>query len=130
MAFLWWHFLNGILDEWLSYSGGCWLSYSGNCLNRCDCILQGIFTFKNENLFSEVFWYGCDQKVLVTLFPYIFLIKAKRNIVYKYLKTKNLLRDTNTIPQMHQTSNNFRYPATNLNFKKTVCQKKIWMRHC
>ena len=53
----------------------------------------------------DVFCYRLNgmgaQKVLVTLFSYIFHVKAKRNIVYEYLKTKNLSRDTNIIPQMH-----------------------------
>ena len=58
----------------------------------------------------DVFWYGLDgmaaqkyapKRVFVTLFPYIFHIKSKSNIVYEYLKTKILSRDTNILSQMH-----------------------------
>ena len=83
----------------------------------------------------------CAQKVLVTLFPYIFHVKTKWNIVYEYLKTKIFSRDTNILPQMHWTSNIFGHSATIiggfrvslncpiLNFKKTVRPKNLWMRH-
>ena len=43
----------------------------------------------------------CTQKVLVTLFRYIFHLKTKLNIVYKHLKTKIFTRDTNILPKMH-----------------------------
>ena len=47
--------------------------------------------------------YGCPkksaQKVLVTLFTCIFHVKAKRNIVYEYLKTKFFSRDSNVLPR-------------------------------
>ena len=77
----------------------------------------------------------CAQKVPVILFPCIFHMKTKWNIVYKYLKTKIFSRDTNILPQMHWTSNIFGHSATTiggfwislnypiLNFKKTVCPK-------
>ena len=82
------------------------------------------------------------KKVLVTRFPYIFHVKPKWNIAYKYLKTKIFSRDSNILPQMHWTSNIFEHSATvigvfwlSLNypiihFKKTVCPKNVWMRHC
>ena len=92
----------------------------------------------------QTFWYRlngmsspkkCAQTVPVTLSPYVFHVKTKWNIVYKYLKTKTFSRDTNILPQMYQTSNIFgpsgttiegfwaslNYPI--LNFKKTVCPK-------
>ena len=47
------------------------------------------------------------QKILVTLFSYIFHVKTEWNIVWEYLKTKTFSRDTNILPQMHWTSNNF-----------------------
>ena len=50
---------------------------------------------------------NAPKKVLVTLFPYIFHIKPKWNIVYEYLKTKLLSTDSNILPQMHWTSNIF-----------------------
>ena len=57
----------------------------------------------------DVFWYrlnGMDaqknapKKFRVTLFPYIFHVKTKLNIVYEYLKTKIFSRDTNFLPQI------------------------------
>ena len=64
----------------------------------------------------------------------------------RILKNKSLSRDTNIL-QMHWTSNKFLHSATAmggggegggfgclnypiLNFKKTVCSKKVWMQHC
>ena len=101
--------------------------------------------------YPDVFWYHLNgmsvqkmasKKVLVTLFCYIFHEKTEWNIVYKYLKTKTCSRDTNILPQVHWTPNNFRNSATTiggfwvslnyplLNFKKLVCPKNIWMQHC
>ena len=82
------------------------------------------------------------KKILATLFPYIFHIKTKWNIVYKYLKTEIFSRDTNILPQMHGISKylwtlsychwgfwvSLSYPI--LNLKKTVCPKDVWMQHC
>ena len=79
------------------------------------------------------------KEFLVTLFPYIFHVKAKLNIVYKYLKRKIFARDINVVPQMHWTSNVFAtWPTTTggfwvslnypiHNFKKTVCPKNVWV---
>ena len=81
-------------------------------------------------------------KKFLQLFPYIFHIKTKWNIVYKYLKTEIFSRDTSILPQMHGISKYFwtlsychwgfwvslSYPI--LNLKKTVCPKDIWMQHC
>ena len=101
-------------------------------------------------LHPDVFWYRLNgmgtqkhvtKKVLVTLFPYIFHIKSKWNIVYKYFKTKIFSRNTTILPQMHWTSNIFGpsakifggfwvsliYPIRN--FKKTVCPKNFWLQH-
>ena len=84
---------------------------------------------------------NAPKKVLVTLFPYIFYLKTKWNIVYEYLKTKTFSRDTNIIPQKHWTANIFGHSVTTierfwaslnnpiLNFKKMVCPKNIWMWH-
>ena len=69
----------------------------------------------------DVFWYHLNgmgaqkntpKKFLVTLFPYIFHVKTKLNIVYKNLKTKMFSRDTNLLPQMHLTSNIFEHSVT------------------
>ena len=92
----------------------------------------------------DVFWYRLNgiggQKILI-LFPHIFYVKPKLNIVYEYLKTKTFSREANILPQMHWTLNIFGPTATNiegfwvslnywmLNFKKTVCLKNVWMRH-
>ena len=102
-------------------------------------------------LHPEVFWYGLNgmgaqksalKKVLVTLFPYIFHVKTKRNIVNNYLKTNFFSRDTNILPQMHWMSNIFGPLTTTirgfwvslnyliLNFKKMVCPKNVWIQHC
>ena len=54
---------------------------------------------------------NAPKEVLVTLFPHIFHIKPKWNIVCKYLKTKIFSRHSNIIPQMHWTSNIFGYTA-------------------
>ena len=82
------------------------------------------------------------KKVLVTLFPYIFHVKTKWNIVYECLKTTIFSRGSNILPQMHWTSNIFGDSApiirvfwvslnySILNFKKTVCPKNVWMRYC
>ena len=68
----------------------------------------------------DVFWYGLNglgaqknapKKVLVALFPYIFHVKPKWNIVYEYLKTKIFSRDSNIFPQMHWISNIFGHSA-------------------
>ena len=83
----------------------------------------------------------CPRKVLVILFPYIFHVKTRLNIVYENLKTKIFSRDTNTLPQMQWTSNIFGHSVTTigvfraslnypmLNFKKMLCPKNVWMRH-
>ena len=98
----------------------------------------------------QTFWYRlnvmsspkkCAQTVPVTLSPYVFHVKTKWNIVYKYLKTKTFSRDTNILPQMYGTSNIFgpsgttiesfwvslNYPI--LNLKKTVYPKNVWMQY-
>ena len=84
---------------------------------------------------------NAPKKVLVKLFPYIFHVKTKWNIIYKYLKTKIFSRDTNILPQIHWTSNIFGHSVTTigifwvsrnypiLNFKKMVCSKNIRMQH-
>ena len=91
-------------------------------------------------------WYGCPmidaQKSSSNTFPIHISRKNWMKYVYKYLKTKIFLRDTNVLPQMHWTSNIFWHPVTTigcfwvslnysiLNFKKTVCPKNVWMHHC
>ena len=96
-------------------------------------------------LHPDVCWYylngmsaqkNASKKVHVTLFPYIFHVKTKWNIIHNYLKTTIFSSDTNTLRQMHWTSNSFEPSATNiwgflvslnypiLNFKKTVTQKR------
>ena len=81
------------------------------------------------------------KKFLVTLFPYIFHVKTKSNIVYEYLKTKIFSREIIILPQMHWTSNIFWHLATIIwdflvslnsvfNLKKMVCPKNVWMQHC
>ena len=45
------------------------------------------------------------KKVIASLLPYIFHVKTKWNIVYEYLKTKAISRDTNILPRTHWTSN-------------------------
>ena len=82
--------------------------------------------------------YGRPKNV----FPCVFHVTPKWNIVYKYLKTKDFSRDSNILPRMHWTLDIFghltaiisglevslKYPI--LNFKKTVYPKNVWMRHC
>ena len=97
------------------------------------CILVQFEPYKRQK--------NSPKKVLVTLFPYIFHVKTKWNIVYEYLKTKISSRDTNIFPQMHWISNIFGPSAKTigrfgvsrndpiLNFKKTVCLKNFRMRH-
>ena len=82
--------------------------------------------------------YGRPKNV----FPCMFHVIPKWNIVYKYLKTKYFSRDSNILPRMHWTLDIFghlttiirglevslKYPI--LNFKKTVYPKNVWMRHC
>ena len=57
---------------------------------------------------------NAPKNVLVTFFPYIFHIKTKWNIVYRYLKTKIFSRDINILPRMHWTSNIFGHSATTI----------------
>ena len=56
------------------------------------------------------------QKILVTLFPYIFHVKTKWNIVYEYWKIEifSSSRDTNILPQIRGTSNIFGPAATTI----------------
>ena len=90
------------------------------------------YKIKHKNLLNsmrpvlhpDVFWYclngigaekNAPKKVLVTLFPYIFHVKTKWNIVYEYLNTNIFSRDTNILPpQMHWTSNIFGPSATTI----------------
>ena len=58
------------------------------------------------------------------------------------LKNRKIFKRRKYTSQMHWTSNIFGHPATTirgfwaslnypiLNFKKTVCPKNVWMRHC
>ena len=91
--------------------------------------------------FGTVLTVWAPKKFLVTLFPYIFHVKTKSNIVYEYLKTKIFSRDIIILPQMHWTSNIFWHLATIIwdflvslnsvfNLKKMVCPKNVWMQHC
>ena len=52
---------------------------------------------------------NAPQKIIVTLFLYIFHVKPKWNIVYE---TKIFSRDSNIYSQMHWTSNIFGHSAT------------------
>ena len=117
-------------EERIQLSNKCWIC--SKLLDQC-CI---------QMYFGTVWTVWAPKKVLTTLFPYIVHVKTKWNIVYKNLKTKIFSRDTNILPQMHWTSNIFGPPATTiggfwvslnypiLNFKKTVCPKNVWIRHC
>ena len=91
----------------------------------------------------DVFWYRLnDMGAKRNVFPCMFHVKSKWNIVYIYLKNKNFSRDSNILPQMHWTSDIFGHSATIigglgvslnypiLNFKKTVCPNNVRMRHC
>ena len=91
----------------------------------------------------DVFWYRLNgMGAKRNVFPCMFHVKPKWNIVYIYLKNKNFSRDSNILPQMHWTSDIFGHSATIiggfgvslnypiLNLKKTVCPKNVWMRHC
>ena len=76
------------------------------------------------------------------VFPCLFHVKPKWNIVYKYLKIKNFFKrleypspNALNIRCFWTLSYNYwrfgvslNYPI--LNFKKTVCPKNVWMRHC
>ena len=111
---------------------------SGLILN---CFLYNIFLRQHQcciQMYFGIVWtVWVPKKVLPTLFPCIFLIKTKWNIVYEYLKTKTFARDTNIFPQMHWISNIFGHSAAAtggfwvslnypiLNFKKTVCPKNL-----
>ena len=88
----------------------------------------------------DVFWHclnGMDAqkkkrpKSSCNLYLYIFHVKTKWNIVYKYLKTKIFSRDTNILWTLSYSHWGFwvslNYPI--LNFKKMVCPKNIWMRY-
>ena len=82
--------------------------------------------------------YGHPKNV----FPCMFHVKPKWNIVYKYLKNKKFFKIPKYRSQTHWTSNIFVHSATIigglgvslnypiLNLKKTVCPKNVWMRHC
>ena len=82
--------------------------------------------------------YGRPKNV----FPCMFHVKPKWNIVYKYLKSKKFFKIPKYRSQTHWTSNIFVHSATIigglgvslnypiLNFKKMVCPKNVWIRHC
>ena len=82
--------------------------------------------------------YGRPKNV----FPCMFHVKPKWNIVYKYLKNKKFFKIPKYRSQTHWTSNIFVHSATIigglgvslnypiLNFKKTVWSKNVWMQHC
>ena len=52
-------------------------------------------------LHPDVFWYRLNAQKNV--FPYMFHVKPKSNIVYKYSKKNFYSRDSNILPQMHWT---------------------------
>ena len=91
--------------------------------------------------FGTIWMVWVPKKVLATLFPDIFHVKTKWNIVYKFLKTKIFSRHKNILSQMHWKSNIFGHSASTnggfwvpinypiLNFKKTVCPTQVWMWH-
>ena len=72
---------------------------------------------------------NAPQKVLVTLFPYIFHVKPQWNIVYEYLKTKIFSRDSNILPQMHWISNIFGHSATIIGRFLVSLNYPIWERY-
>ena len=65
--------------------------------------LTALFSAASRRIFGTVWTVWAPkkyaQKVLVTLLPYLFHIKTKRNIVYVYLKTKIFSRDINILPK-------------------------------
>ena len=108
-----------------------WKKWIANAASRCTWYrLKGMSVQKNS-----------PQKFLVTLFPYIFPVKTKWNIACQYSKTKRFSRNTIIFTQMHWKSNIFGTSVTTigvfgispnrpiLNLKKTVCPKKVWIRH-
>ena len=99
----------------------------------------GVFWYRLNGMGTQI---NTPERVFTTPFPYIFHVKTKWNIVYKYLKTKTISRKTNILPQMHWISNILGHSATpfsgfwvSLNypmhiFKKTVSPKNVWMWNC
>ena len=132
-SFLW--IMGGGLHNWLFFMD-VWPHKGRERLVTCSATSRCILVLFERS--------GCPKKmpkkVLVTLFPYMFYVKTKLNIVYKNL-TKIFSRDTNILPQMHWTSNIFGHSVTTiglfwaslnypvLNFKNMVCSKNIWMWH-
>ena len=75
----------------------------------------------------DVFWHPLNgmgtqktapEKVLVTLFPYIFHVETKWNIVYKYLKIKIFLKWHKDPSNIHWTLNIFGLWATTIGWSK------------
>ena len=62
--------------------------------------------------FGTIWMVWVPKKVLATLFPDIFHVKTKWNIVYKFLKTKIFSRHKNILSQMHWKSNIFGHSAS------------------
>ena len=80
--------------------------------------------------------YGRPKNV----FPYMFHVKPKWNIICKYSTKIIFSRDSNILPQMHWTKDIFGHATTIigglgvshnypiLNFKKTICPKNVRMQ--
>ena len=92
----------------LSYNFATKLIWWGILLFVCQCHIQMYFgTIWTVWAPKKMYPKTCN-----TFSIYIFHLKPKWNIVYKYLKTKIFSRDLNILCQMHWTSNIFGHSAT------------------
>ena len=80
-------------------------------LSIIQCRIQMCFRYHLNHMGTQK---NAPKKVLVTLFLYLFHVKTKQNIVYKYLKTEIFSIDANILPQMHWALNIFGPSATTM----------------
>ena len=121
-----------------------WPGWIEVCVCVCVYIYMYIYVYIYIYIYSAAS--GCQkkcaQKVIVTLFPYLFHIKTKWNIVYVYLKTKIFSRDKYPSPTacikhkifldpQLQPLRVFGYHVTiqSLTSRKQYAQKNVWMQH-
>ena len=118
-----------VTDKQINRSGACYFLHA-SVASRCILVLFELYERPKK---------GTHKSSCNTFSMYI----SRKNWMKctLFLSLETVSRDTNILPQMHWTSNNFGHSGTTiggfwvslnypiLNFKKTVCPKNIWMWH-